>query len=138
MKTLDVYMVFPGTCREALDFYSHALEGKAVTVQTFGETPGFGHMPPERIMYSVFEAEGVRFLASDGMDPTAIPPIGGNITLTLNFTDVPTLESTFSRLADGGKILMPVQDTFWGSRFGMCQDRFGAIWMVNCEGVAKG
>ena len=33
----------------------------------------------------------------------------------------------------GGKITMPLQDTFWGARFGMFTDRFGVKWMFNCE-----
>jgi len=27
---------------------------------------------------------------------------------------------------------MPFQETFWAKRFGMCTDRFGIPWMVNC------
>ena len=39
----------------------------------------------------------------------------------------------FSALAEGGTISMPIQQTFWAHRFGMCTDRFGMPWMVNCE-----
>jgi PhnB protein len=28
---------------------------------------------------------------------------------------------------------MPFAKTFWAERFGMCIDRFGIPWMVNCE-----
>jgi PhnB protein len=31
---------------------------------------------------------------------------------------------------------MPFAKTFWAERFGMCVDRFGVPWMVNCEGGA--
>lgn len=34
-------------------------------------------------------------------------------------------------MAKGGKITMPLQDTFWGARFGMLQDKFGVSWMFN-------
>ena len=26
---------------------------------------------------------------------------------------------------------MPMQDTFWGARFGMAKDQFGVHWMFN-------
>jgi uncharacterized glyoxalase superfamily protein PhnB len=26
----------------------------------------------------------------------------------------------------------PCTETFWARRFGMCTDRFGTPWMVNC------
>ena len=42
-------------------------------------------------------------------------------------------ERVFNALADGGKVSMPLQETFWAHRFGMLVDRFGIAWMVNCE-----
>jgi uncharacterized glyoxalase superfamily protein PhnB len=29
-----------------------------------------------------------------------------------------------------------LEQTFWAARFGMCVDRFGIPWMINCEGSA--
>jgi len=37
----------------------------------------------------------------------------------------------FPKLADGGTITMPLQETFWGSYFGMYTDRFGINWIFN-------
>jgi PhnB protein len=42
-------------------------------------------------------------------------------------------ESIFGKLSDGGAVTMPLQDTFWGARFGMLTDKFGINWMLNCE-----
>ena len=28
---------------------------------------------------------------------------------------------------------MPMQDTFWGAKFGMLTDAFGIHWMFNCQ-----
>ena len=33
----------------------------------------------------------------------------------------------------GGTVTMPLQDMFWGARFGMLKDTFGVQWMFNCE-----
>lgn len=35
-------------------------------------------------------------------------------------------------LAAGGTATMPFGETFWAKGFGMCTDRFGTPWMVNC------
>jgi PhnB protein len=40
-------------------------------------------------------------------------------------------ERIFNGLADGGKIEMPLQDVFWGGKFGMLTDRFGIDWLVS-------
>ncbi len=42
-------------------------------------------------------------------------------------------ERVLGALADGGEITMPLEETFWAPRFGMCVDRFGTPWMINTE-----
>jgi PhnB protein len=42
-------------------------------------------------------------------------------------------DKLFTALAKGGSITMPLQDTFWGARFGMVRDRFGITWMFNLD-----
>jgi PhnB protein len=39
-------------------------------------------------------------------------------------------------LAEGGKVTMPFQATFWSPGFGMVTDRFNTPWMVNVKGEA--
>jgi PhnB protein len=41
-------------------------------------------------------------------------------------------ERVFNALSRNGTVTMPFQETFWAKRFGMCTDRFGIPWMVNC------
>ena len=40
----------------------------------------------------------------------------------------------FHQLSQNGKVLMPLEQTFWAARFGMVVDRFGVPWLINCEG----
>ena len=39
-------------------------------------------------------------------------------------------ERIFSALSDGGQVFMPMQETFFATRFGQLRDRFGINWMV--------
>jgi PhnB protein len=43
------------------------------------------------------------------------------------------LEKLFDKLSAGGTVKMPLEDTFWGARFGMLTDKFGIHWMMNCQ-----
>ena len=43
------------------------------------------------------------------------------------------IETYFAGISDGGKVTIPLQDTFWGARFGMATDQFGIHWMFNFE-----
>jgi PhnB protein len=41
-------------------------------------------------------------------------------------------ERIFNALSQNGSITMPCQETFWAKRLGMCTDRFGIPWKINC------
>lgn len=125
MQTLMPYLIFPGTCREAMDHYSHAIGAVISHVQTVGESP----LPAEeRHRNRIFNAElavgGVRFRMSD--DDPHHPSIAGNrMSMFATFSTAEEKRRAFDRLADGGKVLFPL-----GDNFGMLVDRFGVQWMV--------
>ena len=52
--------------------------------------------------------------------------------IQLNIDDVATAERVFAKLADGGHVTVPLQQTFWAQRFGALVDRFGIPWGINC------
>jgi PhnB protein len=55
------------------------------------------------------------------------------INLSIECDSIEQLERVFPKVAEGGKITMPLQDQFWGARFGMLTDKYGIHWMFNCE-----
>jgi PhnB protein len=50
------------------------------------------------------------------------------LSLTVSSTD--EAERIHAVLADGGQIFMPMQETFFASRFSMLRDKFGTSWMI--------
>ncbi len=99
----------------------------------------FGDSPMEipedaknRIMHATFNFGSSSFMASDSMPGQDVPNCS-NITMSLGTEDIEATNTTFSALATGGRINMPLEDTFWGARFGMLTDKFGINWMINCE-----
>jgi len=132
---LKPYVFFYGRCEEALNFYKKVLGGD-YQLQRIKDTPMADQMPSEsqnRVMHASFSAPGVSFFASDGRDSKAINPDEGNVSLALATKDDEG-ERIFNALADGGKVTMPLEDAFWGGRFGTVHDRFGSEWMVTVGG----
>lgn len=39
-------------------------------------------------------------------------------------------ERIFSALSEGGEVFMPMQETFFATRFAQLRDRFGINWML--------
>lgn len=122
---LHPYLIFPGTCREALTHYEAALRGTIDHLQTVGES----HLPhaPEhasRIFHSNFVAGDVRFGASDG-EVGKDPVIGQNFSMFLTIPDAERQGEVFEALAEGGSVIFPLNQGF-----GMVEDRFGIRWMI--------
>lgn len=129
---LKPYIFFYGRCEEALEFYKKIFGGTYEAMRVAG-SPMQSQMPPnmaDKIMHSSFTAPGVAFYASDGMSDKKIDPDEGNISLCLDAPDAATGDKTFRALSDGGKVTQPLQDAFWGGRFGSVQDRFGIEWLM--------
>ncbi len=85
-----------------------------------------------KIMHCEFKADAIRFLAADVMLGHPVSH-GNSVQLNINLDDTQEQESIFNKLAEGGKVDMALQDTFWGARFGMVTDKFGISWMLNCR-----
>ncbi|MFT3680309.1 MAG: VOC family protein [Ferruginibacter sp.] len=131
MEAIVPYLNFNGNAAEALDFYAKALNGAILFKQSFGESP----MPhtadmKDKIMHATFQADKLTLMVSD-CPPQMEATAGTNVSLSLNFHDIGSIEKTFAAFSEGAKITMELQDTFWGARFGMLTDKFGINWMFN-------
>jgi PhnB protein len=133
MQPIIPYLNFNGNGAEALAFYSKALDGKIVHSQTFGES-GMEVIEEakDRIMHALFQADKLQFMVSDCQPGKAVTA-GDQVHLSLNFDSLDSINKTFENLSEGGNVSMPLQDTFWGARFGMLADKFGVNWMFNFD-----
>jgi PhnB protein len=129
------YLNFDGNCREAFDFYARALGARVAFAQTFADSPMKDQTPPEyhnRALHVRLEGSDYAILGSDS--PPGMPfskPHGFAVCLLI---DQPAdVDRIFNALVEGGTVTMPVDTTFWSARFGMCVDRFGIPWILNCE-----
>lgn len=131
MEAIIPYLNFNGDAKEALEFYTKALKGEVIYKQTWGESPMESpESQKDKIMHASFKAGNLHFLVSDTMQGQSVTS-GSNLSLSLNFNDADEMNKTFAALSQDGKVTMELQDTFWGARFGMLQDKFGFNWMFN-------
>ena len=79
---------------------------------------------------------GDRMLMGSDAPPDRYEAMKG-FSVILGIDDPGEGERIFQASAENGKVQMPIQKTFWATRFGMLVDQFGTPWMVNCEqGIA--
>ncbi len=126
------YLFFDGTATRAIEIYQQKLGAKLESKMTYGE--GNVACPAEdkdRIMHAALRLGDVPLWLSD--PPSVHPyPTGTNVSVVLEFDKTEDLEEKFAALSQGGKVVMPPHDAFWGARFAMFSDELGIEWMFSC------
>lgn len=137
--SLHPYLNFPGTAREAMEFYRDVFGGE-LTVSTFGDFHAVAEdsASADKIMHAELISEHVRIAASDVIEETPIEVVFGNATtLALTGDNEPALRAAFERLAEGGTVVMPLDRQMWGDIYGNCTDRFGTGWQINISAAPE-
>jgi PhnB protein len=131
MKALQTYLNFDGETREAMMFYQKCL-GAQLVMRSFREAKVDAPEGAEdRIVHARLEKGSAVLMASDTL-PGMPFRRGTNFAISIECESVEEIEKLFKAFSEGSQVTMPLQDTFWNSRFGMLTDRFGVGWMFNC------
>lgn len=146
MATVNVYLTFNGNCKEAFEFYKSVFGGEFPYLGTFGEMPPQEGMPPlsgedkNKVMHVTLPiSKETCLMGSDTMGEWAPAFVqGNNFSVSINAESKEEADKLFNALSAGGKITMPMADTFWGAYFGMFTDQFGINWMVNFDTPQQG
>jgi PhnB protein len=141
MKNVNTYLVFEGNCRQAMEFYKKCLGGE-LYMMDYSQMPkqdGCVDLPKECknwIMHSRITSKSFVLMASDTRPGLPIQQ-GNNFFVSINCDGIEESEKLFKALSDKGKIDMPLQETFFATRFAMITDQFGIKWMLNLEKSEK-
>ncbi len=131
---LNPYLTFNGQCEAAFKFYEKVLGGKIVAMLTHEGSPMAERTPKEwlnKIMHARLVVGDNVIMGSDAPSDRYEPMQG--FSVTINVKDPAEADRIFHALSENGTVRMPIQETFWASRFGMLVDQFGTPWMINCE-----
>jgi PhnB protein len=129
------YISFKGECEAAFRFYEQCLGGKLGQVFRYGGSPMADQAPPDwedKVMHTSLTIGHQVLLGADVAPERYEEPKGFSLSLQLN--NIAEAERIFSQLSTDGRIVMPLEKTFWAARFGVVVDRYGISWLINCEG----
>jgi PhnB protein len=132
IRQLNPYLHYDGNAADAIAHYETTLGAKVESLMRYSDAPDMDK--PElanRIMHSELRVGGGLFMCGDIMPGPTLAK-GSNTEIVLDFDDLDDMQQRFDALGAGGTVTMPLQDTFWGARFGTLTDRFGIQWMFNC------
>lgn len=138
MSNFNFYLNFNGNTEEAFNFYRSVFGGEFAGIMRWKDNPSCGDAGPgvqNKIMHIALPLGNGQIL----MGTDSLKEMGGEVTMGTNMHIVIGPDSKedadrmFAALSDGGKVTMPMQDTFWGAYYGMMTDQFGVQWMINYE-----
>lgn len=126
-----------GRTEEALAFYARAIGAETVFLQHFRDCPDPAQRRPgfeDKIFHATFRVGGTEIMASDcGCEnPSAITRFAG-FALALRTSTPEQAERCFAALSADGHVELPLQETFFATRYGLVTDRFGVSWKVMTE-----
>jgi PhnB protein len=125
------HLFFTTTCEAALAFYAACGLGQVTEVLRHGAAgmPLKNGAMRGKIMHAKFEGPGVLFYASDNDDAE---PMRGSAHIIMTDTREQTM-ALFDKLASGGTITTSIGMQPWGDYYGKITDKFGVLWMLNCQ-----
>lgn len=127
-KARPFFMFQEGNAQAALDLYFATFpDSKMLHAERYAEgEPG----PVGTIKVARFTLCGREFMCSDSPVKHAFTFTPASSTF-VDFDSAPELECVFAVLAEGGQILMPLDNYGFSARFGWLNDRFGVSWQLN-------
>ncbi|QGQ44268.1 VOC family protein [Metabacillus sediminilitoris] len=132
------YLVMNGNAKEAIKFYENALDAQVLYMQSFEEGPENPEYPlPEdakdRVMHATLKVGETELMFSDTF-PGQPHQSGNQVTICISTKDPEKARKMYDALQEGGKVNMPLQETFFSPAYGNVTDKFGVEFQIYTEG----
>jgi PhnB protein len=128
--TLYTHLNFPGNCAQAFHFYEQNLGGKLLMLMRQSDVPGTdpttGSLSP--VIHARMEL-GDTVLIGNDVPPERHQPMR-SAYLYLSVGSAEEAERVYSLLVQEGEAFMPLEETFYATRFSQLRDRFGTLWTL--------
>lgn len=127
LQKITTFLMFDGKAEEAMQFYKSLLPDSDIkSIDRYGENEAG---IPGSVRYALFTLGGQDFMCIDspvkhqfGFTPA--------MSLFVTCATQSELEILYSKLADGGQILMPLQAYPFSKCYAWLNDRFGVSWQL--------
>ena len=127
-RNVVTHLMFAGEAEAAITLYVSLFDDSSITqINRYGP----GEMGAEgTVQLASFTLAGREFLAIDSLVPRGFT-FTPAISLFVECAGAAELDTAFGRLAEGGNVLMPLNNYGFSTRFGWLTDRFGVSWQRN-------
>lgn len=139
MAQINPYIHFNGNAEEAFTFYKSVFGGEFAMVMRFKDMNIPDSIATEseanKIMHIALPI-GKHHILMGSDTPAALGTHNLNETrskISVSAESKEEADTLFNGLSADGQIEMPIEDSPWGSYFGMLRDKYGIEWMVDFD-----
>ena len=143
MARVSTYLNFSRNTEEVFNFYRSVFGGEfgGDGIARFGEIPSSPGSPvlPEVDKNLVMHIElpitgGHVLMGTDAPESMGFKlTVGNNVNIMLETDTKAEAKRLFEALSAGGTVTQELQVMFWGAYYGSCTDKYGVMWMFNCN-----
>jgi PhnB protein len=119
---------FGGNCEEAFRFYEKHLGGRIIMMMKQSEAPGASGGAGNAIIHARMNIGDTVLIANDV--PSSVFQKMRSVYMYLSLDSTDEAERVHELLAEAGEVFMPMEETFYATRFSMLRDRFGVSWSI--------
>ena len=138
MALINPHINFNGNAEEAFKFYQSVFGGEFTKIIRFKELTSTEFTIPEseadKIMHIALSIGNNTLMGND------VPEFMGKVNENENRSKIAIsaqsreeADHLFNGLSAGGSVEVPMNDSPWGTYFGMFRDKYGIEWMVDFE-----
>jgi len=138
MASINPHINFNGNAEEAFEFYRSAFGGEFIKIIRFKDLASDEFTVSEneanKLMHIALPIGNSILMAND------VPEVMGRTNENENRSKIvisaeskEEANKLFNKLSVGGEIEVPIEESPWGSYFGMFRDKFGIEWMVDFD-----
>jgi PhnB protein len=127
---LFTHLNFPGNCAQAFRYYEQNLGGKILALMKQSQAPGASRNSEgeDPVLHARMELGGTVLIGNDVPSDRLQPMRSAYLYLGVDSAE--EAERIYSLLLKGGEAYMPLQETFFASRFSQLRDQFGTLWTL--------
>jgi PhnB protein len=138
MAHINPHINFNGNAEEAFNFYKSVFGGEFARIVRLKDlaSPEFpvGEEDAEKILHISLPIGQNTLIAND------VPSFLGRVNEDENRSKISVsaesreeADKIFNGLSVGGSVEMPIEDSPWGSYYGMFRDKYGIEWIVEFD-----
>ncbi|MGI8277459.1 VOC family protein [Bacillus mycoides] len=130
-QKITTFLMFEGKAEEAMNFYTSLFnQSEIVSISRYDEN---GPGKEGAVIHATFTLNGQEFMCIDSYvkhDFTFTPAMSLYVTCDTE----EEIETVFNKLAQDGKVLMPLGSYPFSKKFGWLNDKYGVSWQLTLAG----